>query len=159
VPRFDYVTFARVTSNKDYEEYGRVDVQFLNDGGLAGGVPLPVWVIEDGAEVKPEEGDMVLIGFVQGNKDIPYLIGYVKDHYACGHMIRIDKDKIIVRGTKEDLITITEGKIIVSYGEAQLTIENGLITMTSVLHLPHNPDVDAKLVDHEQRITRLEGFH
>jgi uncharacterized protein involved in type VI secretion and phage assembly len=126
-PRFDHVAIAIVTSNVDYDTLGRVEVLFMNDGGLAGGVAVPVYVVESGLSVKPEEGDTVLVGFVQGNKDNPWLIGTFKGKAATSGMIALTKEGLTI-GVKTNLGAITDLESYVSALYSQIVTLNGQVT-------------------------------
>jgi hypothetical protein len=89
VPGFDGITkIARVTSTKDFHKYARIEVIFIDYGQ-----PMPVWVVGD-TDREPVEGDQVIIGYIDGRKDAPYLIGFVKNHSYTTNFIVVKKDKI-----------------------------------------------------------------
>lgn len=88
-PSFDGITkIARVTSAKDFHKYGRIEVLFLDYGQ-----PMPVWVVND-LDREPVEGDQVVIGYIDGRKDAPYLIGFMKNKSYTTNFIVVKKDKI-----------------------------------------------------------------
>ncbi|AKG36083.1 hypothetical protein [Paenibacillus durus] len=88
MPSFNTSRFARVTSAKDYNKYGRIEVIFLDYS-----VPVPVWVVGD-IEREPVAGDSVLIGYMDGRKDCPYLVGFVKNESHTTNFVVVKKDKI-----------------------------------------------------------------
>lgn len=90
-PSYNTTKIGRVTSVKDYEKWGRIEVVFLDYGQ-----PLPVWVVGD-IERKPVEGDHVIIGYIDGRRDAPYLIGFVKNKSYTTNFIRVEKDKIRIQ--------------------------------------------------------------
>jgi len=91
LPNFTEPKMGRVTSTRDYSKYGRIEVVFLDYG-----VPCPVWVIGD-IDREPVEGDMVLIGYMEGRGDRPYLIGYMKNSSYSTNFIQVKKDLIRVQ--------------------------------------------------------------
>jgi uncharacterized Zn-binding protein involved in type VI secretion len=88
-PDFSGVTkIARVTSAVDFNQFGRIEVIFLDYGQ-----PMPVWVVGD-IEREPVAGDQVIIGYIDGRKDSPYLIGFVKNKSYTTNFVVVKKDKI-----------------------------------------------------------------
>lgn len=88
LPKFDQITVARVTSVKDYEKFGRIEVV-----GLDNSQPVPIWVIGD-IDREPVEGDQILMGYIEGRQDAPYMKGYVKNKSYGTNFIVMKKDKI-----------------------------------------------------------------
>lgn len=91
-PEFNTVQAAKVTSIKDLEEKGQIYVKFNKRGS-----PAPVNVMENGGHVIPSEGDYVLVGFVDGDKTTPYLIGYAMNNYACANFFRLSAQGITLQ--------------------------------------------------------------
>lgn len=87
-PSYNHTKIARVTSTKDFHKYGRIDVIFLDYGQ-----PAPVWVFND-LDREPVDGDQVLVGFVDGRKDTPYMIGFLKNGSYTTNFFVMKKDKI-----------------------------------------------------------------
>jgi hypothetical protein len=95
------VKIGRVTSIKDFRSFGRLDVIFLDNQQ-----PAPVWVINE-LDREPVEGDFVLIGYIDGRKDMPYLSGFVKNKSWTTNFIDVRADRIRIQlpvldfGTKD----------------------------------------------------------
>lgn len=87
-PNFGDLLFARVTSTKDFIKYGRIEVIFLDSSQ-----PSPVWVVND-VDREPVIGDNVLVGYIEGKKDAPYLAGFVKNKNWSTNFVVVKKDKI-----------------------------------------------------------------
>lgn len=94
-PRFDHVLIAKVANNADYAN-GRIEVQ-LDDGIIPGGILVPVFISHSGIEVKPEQGDTVLIGFLQGAKNNPWLINFAQGKHAYAKSIMVDENGITLQ--------------------------------------------------------------
>lgn len=88
VPSYHTTNIGRVTSLKDYEKFGIIEVVFLNHG-----MPFPVWVVND-IEREPVTGDQVIIGYIDGRKDAPYLAGFVKNYSYTTNFVTVSKDRI-----------------------------------------------------------------
>lgn len=84
--RFDHVRRAVVLSTVDFDEKRRIEVQFEK-----GGAPTPVHIIENFATKVPEPGDWVIVGYIEGSKHLPYLIGHVKDLHRTADIVRLHK--------------------------------------------------------------------
>jgi hypothetical protein len=82
------MSIARVTNVADYKKYARIDVVFLDHGQ-----PCPVWVINN-LDREPVEGDQVLIGFIEGRQDAPYVVGFVKNKSYTTNFVVVDRDKV-----------------------------------------------------------------
>lgn len=91
LPTYDYVQVGRVTSVANYKDYGRLDVVFHDYSQ-----PHPVWVTGH-ADREPVEGDQVLVGFINGRPDQPYLISFVRNESYTSNFLVIQKDKIRVQ--------------------------------------------------------------
>lgn len=87
-PSYDTTNIGRVTSLKDFEKLGIIEVVFLDYGQ-----PFPVWVVGD-IEREPVTGDQVVIGYINGRKDAPYLHGFVKNSAYTTNFIKVSKDRI-----------------------------------------------------------------
>lgn len=92
VSRFDHFNVAVITSTKEFDEKGRIDVQFNT-----GGVPVPVQIVENLGTNVPEQGDWVVIGYAHGTKHQPFFVGYVKDLYRTSDILRLSKDFLEVK--------------------------------------------------------------
>lgn len=92
IPRFDQIRVARVVNIKDFLEKGLIEVAFTT-----GGMPVPVQIVENGSTNIPEQGDWVLIGYIEGTKHRPYFVGYIKDLYRTSNMVQVKKDKIEIK--------------------------------------------------------------
>lgn len=79
---------GRVTSIKDYQAYGKIEVVFLDYG-----MPFPVWVIGD-LDREPVTGDQVIVGYMEGRKDAPYLAGFVKNESYTSNFVQVSMNKI-----------------------------------------------------------------
>lgn len=91
MPSFNDTRIARVTGTSKYETYGMIDVICLDYSQ-----PFPVWVSGD-IDRKPSDGDQVLIGFIHGRKDAPYLISFVRGYTATDDYIKVEKGKITLQ--------------------------------------------------------------
>lgn len=90
-PDYNGTEIGKVTSIDKYKKYGIIEVMCLNYSQ-----PAPVWVVGD-IDREPVEGDQVLIGFIDGRPDTPYLIGFVKNSSYTTNFITVRKDKIRVQ--------------------------------------------------------------
>ena len=88
LPNYTHTKIGRVTSVKDFHKYGRIEVIFLDYSQ-----PAPVWVFND-IDREPVEGDQVLVGFIEGRKDAPYVIGFLKNASYTTNFVVVKKDKI-----------------------------------------------------------------
>lgn len=89
-PDYNQTQIGFITSAKDYEQYGRVEVVFLDYSN-----PFPVWAT--GLDREPVDGDQVLVGFMQGRHDAPYLIGFVRNESYTSNFVKVEKDKITLQ--------------------------------------------------------------
>ncbi|WP_017814475.1 hypothetical protein [Paenibacillus shenyangensis] len=90
-PEFGVNRLAKVTSVKDYERFGRIEVIFLDYSQ-----PVPVWIINN-MDREPVEGDTVLIGYMDNRKDAPYMIGFQRNGSYSSNFITVARDKIRVQ--------------------------------------------------------------
>ena len=91
VPDFNVTHIGRVTKISDYESLGRIEVMFLDYG-----ISHPVWVVGS-IERKPVLNDLVLIGYINGRKDSPYLAGYVMNASYTTNFITIEENRIKIQ--------------------------------------------------------------
>lgn len=87
-PSYIQDKMARVTSIKDLYTYGRIEAIFLDYGQ-----PMPIWVVGD-IDREPVEGDEIIVGYMDGRKDAPYLMGFVKNGSYTTNFAMIKKDLI-----------------------------------------------------------------
>lgn len=87
-PSYTQAKIGRVTSIQDYKRYGKIEVVFLDYG-----MPFPVWVIGD-LDREPVSGDQVVVGYMEGRKDSPYLAGYIKNESYTSNFVQIQQDRI-----------------------------------------------------------------
>lgn len=122
LPSFRGTFFGRVTSAEHYD-LGRVEVVLLD-----GGTPLVASVVGDIAR-KPVAGDKVLVSYIAGRPDAPYIAGFLhKDTYSADS-IRLEEDKIILqlpnKSTSVELLA--DGTVRLSVGNAQIKMtEDGI---------------------------------
>lgn len=90
-PKYDKTDIGRVTANDRYEKYGIIEVVMLDHS-----TPFPVWVVGD-IDRKPMTGDHVHIGYVDGRKDAPYLVGHVKNKSYTTNFIEVDEKHVIIQ--------------------------------------------------------------
>lgn len=90
-PKYEQTQIGRIVNNADYDKYGKVEVVFLDYSR-----PFPVWVNGD-IDRKPSEGDLVLVGFIQGRADAPYLAGFVRNESYTANYIKVEKGKITLQ--------------------------------------------------------------
>lgn len=158
-PRFDHVAMAKVTGTVDYATIGRVEVQFINDGGLAGGMAVPAYVVESGLSVGPEEGDTVLVGFIRGDKNSPWLIGTFMGGAATSGLLRLKKDRFTV-SVKTDLGSIVDLEAYVAALYSQVVDLNGHITTLNEQITTLNEQIAALILEDtaiKARLTALES--
>jgi hypothetical protein len=91
LPAFHETKLARITSTREYLKYGRVEVIFLDYSH-----PVAVWVIGD-LDREPTEGDRVLISYMEGRHDAPYIVGFVRNKAYTSNFITVKKDKIKIQ--------------------------------------------------------------
>lgn len=87
-PTYSQSKIGRVTSIQDYKLYGRIEVVFLDYG-----MPFPVWVIGD-LDREPVTGDQVVVGYMEGRKDAPYLAGFIKNSSYTSNFVQIQQNRI-----------------------------------------------------------------
>lgn len=87
-PSYVKSRIGKIRSVRDYQTKGFIEVQFLNYG-----LPFPVWVVGD-LDREPSEGDMVVIGYMEGRKDAPYLAGFVRNQSVTSNYIVVTEDTI-----------------------------------------------------------------
>lgn len=87
-PAYNHLQMARVTSTKDFNKFGKIEAIFLDYSQ-----PVPIWVIND-LDREPVSGDFILVGFMEGRKDMPYMVGFVKNKNYTTNFMVIKKDKI-----------------------------------------------------------------
>lgn len=88
LPNYNHLKMARVTSVKDFNKFGKVEAIFLDYSQ-----PSPIWVIND-LDREPVEGDYILVGHMEGRKDVPYMVGFVKNRSYTTNFAVMKKDKI-----------------------------------------------------------------
>lgn len=91
---FNENIIARVEKTDDYETKGKIEVIFLNRTK-----PAPIWVF-DGA--KPEVGDYVLVGYINGQKNNPYMQGLFSNKAWTSNFVRVEKDRIRIQFPTDD---------------------------------------------------------
>lgn len=96
-PSYQLTKIGRVSGTKDYLKYGRIEVTFLDYGA-----PMPVWVVGD-IDREPVENDMVVVGYMEGRKDAPYLVGFVRNKAYTSNFITSSKDRIRMQLPKFDI--------------------------------------------------------
>lgn len=87
-PTYHITKMGKVIGTKDYKKYGKIDVVFLDYSA-----PMPVWVVGD-IDREPVENDMVIVGYMEGRKDSPYLVGFVRNKAYTSNTIVIGKDYV-----------------------------------------------------------------
>lgn len=83
---------ARVSKNTDYFTHGKIEVIFINRTK-----PAPIWVLESGASPKPEVGDFVLVGYIDGQKNNPFMAGIFSHKAWTSNFIRVEKGMIRIQ--------------------------------------------------------------
>lgn len=86
-PSYEGTDLARVIDTTDFDKFGIIDVVLLD-----GSNPSRVWVTNN-IDREPVDGDMVLIGYIAGRKNSPYLLGFLDDSYMR-NFVQIKKDLI-----------------------------------------------------------------
>jgi hypothetical protein len=82
---------GRVKSAADYKKKARIEVEFLDHGKC-----MPVWVVGD-IDREPVEDDMVIIGFMEGRKDAPYLKAFIRNETYTANYIEVAKGHIRIQ--------------------------------------------------------------
>lgn len=90
-PQYFIDKLAKVTSAANYRTNGTIEVMFLDHGKS-----LPVWVVGDISR-EPMVDDMVVIGYMEGRKDAPYLKGFVSNQAYTSNFIDVGKDYIRIQ--------------------------------------------------------------
>lgn len=85
-PVYQQTKMGRVVNTERYKLYGQIEATFLDYG-----TPMPVWVVGD-LDREPCEGDFILVGYMEGRKDAPYLVGFVRNKAYTSNEIIIGKD-------------------------------------------------------------------
>jgi len=91
MPTYTEGQIGRVTSTNDYTKYGRIEVILIDYGQ-----PFPVWVSGD-VDREPVSGDLVLLGYLQGRPDAPYMLGFVRNESYTANFVLVTKDKITIQ--------------------------------------------------------------
>ena len=134
-PEYNTTHIGRVTKIEDYDALGRIDVMFLDYG-----VSHPVWVVGS-IERKPVIGDLVIIGYINGRQDSPYLAGYVKNGAYTTNFITIQQDRIKIQlpiQNKEEDTKTYLNEDTRQTGRAYIIIDNNGLTI-------HHPTGDITL--------------
>jgi hypothetical protein len=87
-PLYDQLRMAKVTSVKDFSTFGRVSVVFLDYSQ-----PVPVWCFGS-IDREPVEGDTVMVGFIEGRKDTPYLHSFYKNESYGTNFVVVTRNKV-----------------------------------------------------------------
>jgi hypothetical protein len=87
-PQYTMDKIGRVTSAADYKTKARIEVEFLDHGKC-----MPVWVVGD-VDREPMPGDMVVIGYMEGRKDCPYLRAFVRNESYTANYIEVGLEYI-----------------------------------------------------------------
>lgn len=95
-PEYLMDKFATVTSAANYRTNRTIDVMFLDHGKA-----FPVWCVGDISR-EPVEGDMVVVGFLEGRKDSPYIKGFIKLNSVTANYIDVGKDYIRIQLPQND---------------------------------------------------------
>lgn len=87
-PSYFMDKMARVKSAADFRTKGRIEVEFIDHGKC-----MPVWVVGD-VDREPVTGDMVIVGYMEGRKDAPYLKSFIRNESYTANYIEVGKDYI-----------------------------------------------------------------
>lgn len=90
-PSYQMTKIGKITSIKDYKKYGKIEAVFLDHG-----YPFPVWVVGS-IDREPVTGDQILVGYMEGRKDAPYMMGFVRNEAYTSNFIEVSKDRIRVQ--------------------------------------------------------------
>jgi hypothetical protein len=90
-PTYDMTQIGRVVGVADYVKYGRIEVIFLDYSK-----PFPVWV-NGSVDRAPVAGDQVLVGFIKGRQDAPYLAGFIRNESYTSNFVLIESDRIVLQ--------------------------------------------------------------
>lgn len=90
-PAYTIDKLGRVKSAANYREKGRIEVEFLDHGKS-----MPVWVVGD-VDREPVEGDMVIVGYMEGRKDSPYLKSFVRNESYTANYIEVGKEYVRIQ--------------------------------------------------------------
>lgn len=144
MPSYTITKLARVTGTKNYTK-GKIEVTFLDHGKAS-----PVWIIGD-LDREPAEGDMVLIGFIDGRKDSPYLAGFVANQSKTSNMVRVNKDRILLTASSIQFAGGTSGSVADIYSK----LSNLASRVTSLENRMTN--AEGRISSLESRMTNVEN--
>jgi len=85
---FHNLRLARVSSVNELDSMGRIEVTYEK-----GGMPTFVYFVEN-VSIRPEQGDWVIVGTVDGQKNNVIFMGFYRNRYACSKYIVVTKDYI-----------------------------------------------------------------
>ncbi len=182
--RYTHLKIAKVVGVEDWEEDKKIDVIF-NGGKFSGGV-VTIRIAENGTQIEPEENDIIVVGFINGNKNDVFLLSYVTDKYKYANRIKINEDGVKIRwlivageeydprkdGTDDEqdgdevyILLKPNGEIeIESDGnDVSFNVKDILMTceklqiISGLLSIPSYPDVKDTLDDIIERIVALEA--
>ena len=85
---WDRIRLAKVTSTVDLNTLGKIEVEYER-----GGTPTLVHFTEY-VSVEPQQGDWVLVGNIEGQKNNVFFAGFFRNFYACSNYIKVTKDVI-----------------------------------------------------------------
>lgn len=81
---------ARVVDTTDFDKYGIIDVVYIDGSNAA-----RVWVTNP-IDREPVTGDLILVGYISGQKNAPYLSGFIEESYMR-NFVQIKKDLIRIQ--------------------------------------------------------------
>lgn len=120
--KYDHLKIAKVINTTDWEVKHKIDVSFEDGNNIKGGI-TPIWITENNTNIEPKEGDLVVVGFVDGNKNNGLLVSYVMDKFTYANRIKINNQGVKIRweiGGKDAFIFLKNN------GEIEIETENDL---------------------------------
>jgi phage baseplate assembly protein gpV len=150
---------GKVTSDPD--DMGRVRVRLEYLGGENETYPAPIATLMTGPDrgswIMPEIGDDVLCAFEQGNKEKPYVVGFLWNgqHRAP----ETDKSKRLLRSVKGHEITIYDADgtdVMIGDGYIRISVASGSFleigNHTITLHCTGRLNLEAPIVTVNNRV-------
>ena len=120
--KYDHLKIAKVINTTDWDVKHKIEVSFEDGNNIKGGI-TPIWITENNTNIEPKEGDLVVVGFVDGNKNNGLLVSYVMDKFAYANRIKINNQGVKIRweiGGKDAFIFLKNN------GEIEIETENDL---------------------------------
>jgi hypothetical protein len=96
-PKFNHIAIAKISDVSSYESKKQVEVQLYN--GFAFGGSVSVRFSDVGVKIIPKEGDLVLISYINGSKNLPIVLSFISHKYVSAGILTIDGEHVSINGT------------------------------------------------------------